>query len=291
MKYLTPRVALVLLLLITAPVFCQVQHHAATGLVLKVETSRRSATISCGEIPGYMPAMTMSFSVPDAKDFAMAAPGTVVDFVVVADKDSVHIESVRKHAYQGLEPDPSAARRLKLLAQATSRPSKPLALGESVPDFTLTAQDGRRVAFSEFHGKVTALNFVYTRCALPNFCVRSTNNFGDLQKRFKTDLRRNLVLLTVTFDPVHDSPEVMAKYARRWNADPEAWHFLTGPEAAIRHVCDLFGEDYFPDEGLMDHSLHTAIIDRGGHLVANIEGNEVTSQQLGDLIEAVLRPR
>ena len=44
----------------------------------------------------------------------------------------------------------------------------------------------------------------------------------------------------------------------------------------------------FPDEGLMDHSLHTALIDRQGKLVANIEGNQFTAAQLGDLTETVL---
>jgi protein SCO1/2 len=53
-------------------------------------------------------------------------------------------------------------------------------------------------------------------------------------------------------------------------------------------VCNLFGEDYFPDEGLMDHSLHTAIIDRQGRLMANLEGNEFTALQLGDLVQTLL---
>jgi protein SCO1/2 len=46
--------------------------------------------------------------------------------------------------------------------------------------------------------------------------------------------------------------------------------------------------DYFPDEGLMNHSLHTAIIDRHGKLVANIEGNQFTADQLADLVQTVL---
>jgi protein SCO1/2 len=53
-------------------------------------------------------------------------------------------------------------------------------------------------------------------------------------------------------------------------------------------VCDLFGEDVFQDEGLMNHSLHTALISRDGKLVANLEGNEFTAAQLGDLTETVL---
>ena len=100
---------------------------------------------------------------------------------------------------------------------------------------------------------------------------------------------RDLILLTVTFDPAHDQPDVLAKYAATWKADPRTWHFLTGSPADIRRVCDLFGEAYFQDEGLMNHSLHTVLISRNGKLVANLEGNDFTAAQLGDLTETVLR--
>jgi protein SCO1 len=262
--------------------------YPASGLVLKIDRSHSSALISCNAIPGYMEAMTMPISVRAASDLDNLKPGTMIDFVLAVDKDSVVAEAVRTHVYQGLEPDPAAARRLKLLTQAAGNSAKPLSIGDAVPDVTLTAQDGKTVTLSRFRGKVVALNFVYTRCALPNFCVRSSNNFGNLQTRFRNSLKRDFVLLTITFDPVHDSPEALEKYALKFAADPTAWHFLTGSETAIRRVCNLFGEDYFPDEGLMDHSLHTAIIDRQGRLVANIEGNEFTAQQLGDLVQTVL---
>ncbi len=164
----------------------------------------------------------------------------------------------------------------------------PVAIGTSMPDFTLIDQARRRVALSSFAGKVVVVNFVYTRCALPQFCLRMSNNFGALQKRFTSDLGRNLVLLTITFDPERDTPEVLASYAERWGADSAGWRFLTGSVPDIRRVCALFGQEAFPEEGLMNHSLHTAVIDRTGTLVANIEGNAFTPEQLGDLVLATL---
>jgi protein SCO1/2 len=263
--------------------------YSANGLVLKVDLARKVMVVSCNAIPGFMEAMTMSLAVADAKELSNLSPGTMIEFNLVADANSSRAESIRIHSYQGLEPDPLAARRLKLLDRASrTTASKPVSMGEVVPDFALTGQDGHQVALSKFRGKVVALDFVYTRCALPNFCFRSSNNFGNLQRRFHDHLAKDLVLLTITFDPIHDSPDVMEKYARTWKADSNAWHFLTGSEADVRRVCDLFGEDYFPDEALMDHSLHTAIIDRRGRLAANLEGNEFTSTQLGDLVQSLL---
>jgi len=228
--------------------------------------------------------------VRDAKDLQGLAPGIMIDFTLVVGKETSYAESIHPHDYQGLEPDPLAARRLKLLNQVANPSAvKPVVIGDTVPDFTLTDQNGGAVSLSKFAGKVVALNFVYTRCALPNFCFRSSNNFGIIQKRFRNKLGRQLILLTLTFDPVHDQPEVLAKYAKIWKADTSTWHFLTGSAADVRRVCDLFGEDFYQDEGLMNHSLHTAIIDPRRKLVANLEGNEFSAEQLGDLLETVLK--
>jgi protein SCO1/2 len=76
------------------------------------------------------------------------------------------------------------------------------------------------VPLSKFAGKVVAINFINKSCALPNFCFRNSNTFGVLQKRFKEKMGRELVLLTVTFDPQRDGSDVLAKYAKSWKADP-----------------------------------------------------------------------
>ena len=268
------------------------QEYPVTGMVLRVDRSRNTFTASIQAISGFMPTMAMPFEVRQPTDLDGLVPGAAVEFTLVVHQKSSHAERLRIVRYQSAEQDPLAAARLKLLTRiAGAAPRKVLAIGETVPDFRLTNQKRRPVALSDLRGKVVAINFIYTSCALPNFCLRIANNFGVLRKRFRAQLERDLVLLTVTFDPVHDTPEVLARYASQWDADPARWHFLTGPVRDVQRACHLFGVDFFPDEGLMNHSLHTAIIDRQGKLVANIEGNQFTADQLGDLTEAVLDPR
>ncbi len=281
---------LVLLLAARGAFLFAEQRFPATGLVLSLDAEHKVLLVSTQAIPGYMEAMTMPFTVRDAKEFQGIKPGVMIDFTLVVERSTSYAESIRLHSYQGLEPDPLTARRLKLLNRVANPSSvQPLKTGDAVPDFRLVDQEHSVVTFAQFRGKVVALNFVYTRCALPNFCFRTTNNFGNVQRRFRDRLGRDLVLLTVTFDPVHDQPEVLAKYASTWKAEPATWHFLTGPPEHVRRVCDLFGEDFFQDEGLINHALHTAVIDRDGKLVANLEGNDFSAQQLGDLVETVLK--
>jgi protein SCO1/2 len=285
------RLGLTALLLLAIQSSLAAQVHPVTGMVLNVDRSRHTFTASIQAIPGFMPAMTMPFQVRQQKDLDGLVPGAAVEFALVVGRESSHAERIRIVPYQSVEQDPLAVSRLKLLTQITgAAPRKALTIGERVPDFRLTDQNHRQVVLSDLRGKVVAINFIYTSCALPNFCLRIANNFGVLQKRFKARLGRDLVLLTVTFDPVHDAPEVLAQYARQWSADPATWHFLTGPARDVQRVCHLFGIDFFSDEGLLNHSLHTAIVDRQGRIVANIEGNRFTSAQLGDLVEAVLDP-
>ena len=266
----------------------QTKEYTINGMVLRVDPARRSFLVSHDAVPGLMAAMTMSFDVRDAKELTGVQPGNAVTFTLAVGQQSMRAERVRVVPYRSVEQDPLTARRLALLKSLSAAP-KPLPVGGMVPDFTLTDQARRQVRLSQFRGKVVALNFIYTSCALPQFCYRVANHFGVVQRRFRREAGREVVFLTVSFDPLRDTPERLAEYAAQWNADPDVWHFLTGEAAAVRRVCSVFGVDFFPDEGLMNHSIRTAVIDRQGTLVANIEGNQYSAAQLGDLIETTLR--
>jgi protein SCO1/2 len=253
-------------------------------MVLEVRPSSRVFVVSHDPITGLMDSMTMPFEVRDVQELRPLAVGAVVDFTLVLADQRAYATNIRVLRYQPVEQDPLVARRQALLRKAAGTSVPPLVVGQPVPDFMLTDQAGRPFRFSTLAGKVVALNFVYTRCALPQFCLRVASTFGVLQKRFQQELGRDLELLTVTFDPERDTPDVLAKYAEQWQADPRTWRFLTGPLREVRRVCGLFGVDAFADEGLMSHSLHTVVIDRTGRLVANVEGNQYTPEQFGDLV-------
>lgn len=264
--------------------------YPVTGMVLTVDRARHTFTASIDAIPGFMAAMAMPFTVQDDTELAALAPGAIVAFTLVVGTSASHAEGVRVTRYESVEQDPLAARRLSLLTQiASGTLVNPVASGAAVPDFALIDQQRRRVTLSQFRGKVVAINFMYTTCQLPDFCLRIVNHFGVLQKRLASRLGRDLVFLTITFDPLRDTPDVLARYAAQWAPVSPAWHFLTGPEPDIRRVLGTFGVSAFPDEGLMDHSLHTIVIRRDGTLAANVEGNQYSSDQLADLLAAVLQ--
>jgi protein SCO1 len=281
--------AVLVTLLWCAMALASAKKYSVSGMLVTADSSKRTITVSCKEIPGYMDAMVMSFSLHDARLPVELHPGATVTFTLVVDKGSSYAEDLEVQPFESLELDPTEARRLKLVENANSaRPPSAdvLHVGEAVPDFHLIDQNHDAISLSQFKGRVVAMTFIYTRCPRPDYCLRLSNNFAVLERRFRKEMGKNLVLLTVVIDPVHDQPDVLKAYAQTWKADSRQWHFLTGPVAEIQQLCRRFDMAFYPDEALYVHTFHTVVVGRDERLIANLEGNNFTSQQLGDLVEA-----
>jgi protein SCO1/2 len=265
------------------------QSYTVRGLILKVDQPNRSLVVSCESIPNYMNAMVMPFTVRESSELDGLSAGTMIQFTLVVDGDSSYVTDIRVQKYESVEADPLGARRLSLIGTLTDSSSQPqIKTGQSVPDFTLIDQTRHEVSLSEFKGKVVVMTFMYTHCVLPNFCFRTANNFHQLQKRFAGELGTGLIFISITFDPTHDTPDALVQYGKTWDADPRSWKLLTGPQSDVDRISGQFGVSHFADEGTQIHSLHTVIIKRDGTLAANLEGNQFTADQLGDLLQTVL---
>jgi len=252
---------------------------ATTGLVLNVDRARSLVTISHDAVPGLMDAMAMPFELRGDARNAPIGPGDRVRFRLSVTRSKSWIDRVELL---------SAAAADAGLQQTPATPTL-ISLGSPVPDFTLIDQSGGRVSLSDFKGKVVAVNFIYTRCPLPDYCPRMVAQFRSLRDRFADAIDRDLVLLTISFDPQYDTPERMHEYAARHGSGGPGWLFLTGNADEIAQICAAFGVQYWAEEGLITHSLQTAVIDRQGRLAATVEGKDFTAKQLGDLVESVLR--
>jgi protein SCO1/2 len=266
------------------------QKYAAAGLVLRVDPSHRTLLVSCERIPGYTDARTMSVSVRDPNALAELAAGSMVEFTLVTGHQPSYAESIHVRSFEDLGQQGLAARRLKIvesLDPTNSFVASELKVGQQVRSVILIDQNRRETDVAGFRGKVVLMNFFYSHCPLPDYCFRLSNNLGNVQKRFKARMGRDLILLSVTFDPIHDQPEVLANYARTWKAGSD-WHFLTGALPEVSRLCAMFGVDVWQDEAELMHSLHTVVIDRDEKLAVNLEGNQFTARQLGDLVETIL---
>jgi protein SCO1 len=264
--------------------------HSVKGILLQVDPAKQSIVVSCEAIPGYMEAMVMPFTVRGPENLKALVPGMTVQFNMVDRKDEAYAEHLQVVKVSNHESEPTEASRLTFLHRTLdpAAAAKIVQVGQLVPDFTLTNQAQQPARLSQFKGKVVALTFAYARCPNPNYCFRLSNNLSLLKRRFNTRVGSDLILMTIVIDPDQDRGKALERYADTWKADPAAWLFLTGTVADVRDVAALFGMDFWSDEGFLIHSFHTAVIDREGKLAANIEGNQFTAEQLGDLVETVL---
>ena len=244
------------------------RHFHAQGIVLAVDRPNQTVTVSHRAIRGYMEPMSMPFHAEDPRELDLLQPGSRIDFDLRVTSSAAIARHIRRRQtdLEGI-PIPAAENQV--------------AIGNTIPDFTLTSQEGRPVRLSDFRGQLVAVDFIYTRCPLPDVCPRLSANFARLQKRFAGQM----ALLSVTLDPRYDTPEMLAGYAQRWRADARTWLFLTGSDSDVRTVAGYFGVVYWPEEGAITHTSSTAIVDRDGRLAAMVEGSSFTSQQLIDLVE------
>jgi protein SCO1/2 len=98
-----------------------------------------------------------------------------------------------------------------------------------VPDFSLLERGGRIITRADLLGKVSIVDFFYTRC--PDTCPLLSAHLARLQTAFAG--APDLLLVSITVDPDHDTRQALAAYAARFHADPHRWLFLTGPRDAI----------------------------------------------------------
>ncbi len=254
------------------------------GQIIAIDQPRPGArtqiTVKHEDIPNFMQAMTMPYFVKEPGD-QVRHGDLVTATLVLHPGGDVYLTHLKKTGHAELPAGAGPVRIMDIM--------KP---GDEVPDDPLLDQSGTTRRLSDWRGLALAVTFVYTRCPLPDFCPMLDRRFGELQRALSSDalLRDRVHLVSVSFDPAHDTPAVIQTHAKARGADPRTWSYLTGTPAAIDHFTSRFGVSTIADKNTAEtltHNLRTAVIDRQGRLVKIHSGNEWTVETLlADLREA-----
>lgn len=133
------------------------------------------------------------------------------------------------------------------------------------PAFSLTTQEGARLALQDLRGKVVAVTFIYASCS--DTCPLLTAKLAGLQARLGTDFGAKVFFVAITVDPERDTPQVLKRYAQAHGANLSGWAFLTGTTAEIQQVARQYGIYYKKrPRGEVDHTFLTSLIDHRGTL-------------------------
>ena len=134
------------------------------------------------------------------------------------------------------------------------------------------------------------VTFIYTRCPLPDFCPLLDRRFAAIQDAAAADpvLRGRVRLLSVSFDPDADTPEVLAAHATRVGALSD-WHFATAPRETVDRFAASLGVNVIREaDRTVTHNLRTAVVGPDGRVAVLRSGNDWTADDvLADLRQAL----
>jgi len=248
------------------------------GKVVSTDAAKGEVTLNHEAIPGFMDAMTMPYKLKDATILGELHPGDVItaDVLVSADPNADYLLD-----------------HIVVVAQAKPDYKPPVsyhvpAPGDATPDFKLRNQDGRQIHLSQFKGQALLVTFIYTRCPSPEFCPRVTRNFAEVEKQLAASpaLYAKTHLLSVSFDPEHDTPERLRAYGATYIGSDARnafahWDFAVPEKPVLAEMAKWFDLGMTGEaDGSITHTLSTTLIGADGKVARFYPGNEWTAEQV-----------
>ncbi len=254
-----------------APDGSHVQRYELKGKIVSFNKAQQQVVVQHEEVPGFMEAMTMPFTLREDSAFDVMRAGDEIQATLVVDSERTRLENpIITQAIPG-----AAA-----TATPANGPTEP-EIGATAPDAKLVNQDGKQITLEQYRGRALVITFIYTRCPLPDYCTLMSRNFAEVNRELNKspELRERAHLLSITLDPAYDTPQVLRSYGaahtENYQAEKfEGWEFATGKPEEIRRVANFFGLLYKQEGEQIDHSLRTAVIAPDGKLYKLYRGNE-----------------
>ena len=261
------------------------KRYPFTGRIISVDPRAESANIDGDLIQGFMEPMVMTYKIKPASMLRQLSPGDSISAeVVVVDHDPRDENADSDYWLENVKVTGHAAQPPAAGPKAFHMPSP----GEEVPDFAFTNQDGKRASLKQFRGKTLMITFIYTRCPFPDFCPRMSSNFAEIYKQLGSNPSlSDTQLLSISFDPQHDTPKVLRNYGFSLAHTRDAtmfrrWEFAVPKAADLPKIADFFALTVKSEGGQITHNLSTTVIGPDGKLVRWYHGGD---WQVSDLIK------
>ena len=262
------------------------QIYAARGIVQQISADRRTTTIQHEAIPGYMAAMTMDFTVRQTNELNGISPQDEITFALAVTENESWIENIHFVAHH--------------VGQVTNHvfvfhaDAPELKVGDMLPDCEFTSEARQKVRLSDFLGRAVAFTFFFTSCPLPDFCPRMNRNFSEARKILLADTNApaNWQLLSISFDPGFDTPEILSGYGKYYRGDDtNRWLFAVAPTNTLAELSPAVDLHFWRENGSISHNLRTVVLDTGGKIYRQFDGNDWTPQALAAALTEAARTR
>ena len=257
------------------------QTYAVRGVVQEIPADKKYATIKHEKIPGYMAAMTMDFSVKNTNLLNDISAGDEITFNLVVTENDDWIENI------------AVVGKTNVSMLPTWRVvESELKVGDLLPDFEFTGDDGHTFRLADFRGSAVAFTFFFTSCPLPEFCPRMNQSFAEARKILTADTNApaNWELLSISFDSDFDKPEIINGYAAFYRgSDTNRWRFAVASTNTMAGLAPKVDLHFWREGGSISHNLRTVVLDANGKISHEFDGNSWTPQELADAIRAAAK--
>jgi protein SCO1 len=231
------------------------------GIVVASDATKGEVSMDAQAIPGFMGAMIMSYK--------LAQPGIATE-LHPGDQVTARLR---------VSSSESLLDQIDVIAQAKPdyKPTRVYNVpksGQAVPNFKFLNQSGKTIAIDQFHGKVLLVTFIYTRCPLPDYCIRMSRNFATIQQQLAANPRLydQTHLLSISFDPAYDTPKVLRNYGNLYTGEHgeqafSHWDFAVPPASELDTVDEFFDVGVSSgSNNTLTHSLSTVVIAPDGRI-------------------------
>jgi protein SCO1/2 len=259
------------------------KHYPVRGKIVTVDAGHNEIVLDAAAIPGFMEAMTMPYKLKNPSIISELHPGDSITATLIATDNSDLLDEI------------------VIIAQAKPdyKPSyfyHPIQPGDRVPDFRLLNQSDKQIRLAQYRGKVLLMTFIYTRCPLADFCPRMSRNFAQVDKTLAGDpaLYKKTHLLSVSFDPEYDTPQVLRSYGGSYtgkytNETFAHWDFAAPSKSDLPAVLRFFDVGATPEKDrTITHSLSTLVIGPDGKVVKWYPTNDWTPEQIVNDVKQIM---
>lgn len=146
-------------------------------------------------------------------------------------------------------------------------------VGDLLPPFALYDQDGNIITPEYFDGSATVMNFIFTRCSVAEMCPASTNKMKKLQELVQKTKINHVRFLSITLDPLYDSPGILKQYAQAYNLNEQNFRFGTAGKGVITDLTRQFGILHKNDKKqTIDHTMRTFLVNARRQIIYQVPG-------------------
>ena len=255
--------------------------YSVRGTIIEVRKESNEFLINHDEIPGFMMAMTMPFTLSDSIDIHRFQVGDSLRFRLI------------------LNNEKAFAKEIQLLGKGTLPVSNdmlndeytPIDIGEIITDVTLLDLDSNEVSLSSSDGKFRLISYIFTRCPMPNMCPAVVSKNQYLAQVFKDE--SNIEFILASFDYAYDTPSILKHtYGSLLEFNPNIKVF-----SSTGHPNDIFslaGQSLVSfwgvDENDIGHTLRSILIDPERRLMKTFDGTnwppETAERDIKNILKA-----